>query len=167
MRDILAANAWSRTPARLPHCPITLMAASGSVTIMRRDDKPKDPAAVALGRRRQAAVTPDERAAFGKLGADASADANKRRTPEERRRIARRAALTRRMQPTWMAEMERRRRAADPPGGLSVATPPPVPVADPPLETDALADLARMIDDLSDEALTAAAAALAAQLPQD
>lgn len=59
----------------------------------------KDPAAVALGKRRIAKMTPEQLRAFHKAGSDAL----RRRSPLERRLTAQRSALTRRMRPKWMA----------------------------------------------------------------
>jgi hypothetical protein len=53
----------------------------------------KDPAAVALGKKRQAKMTADEREQFRKVAAEVKA----RRTIQERRAIARKSALTRRL----------------------------------------------------------------------
>ena len=67
------------------------------------DNSDKNPAAVALGKRRQAQMTAEERAAFVKAGGRAAGELNRKRTPEERRRIARQAAMTRRRRPKWLA----------------------------------------------------------------
>lgn len=118
---------------------------------MRGQDKAKDPAAVALGRKRQA-VTPDERRAFAQIGAEASRTANAARSPQERRAIAMRAARTRRLNPPWL------RTAA--------------PLA-PPADLTGLMELAELaramadaLDAVPDDDLAAVAAAVAAHLPQ-
>ena len=105
----------------------------------------KDPAAVALGKRRQAQMTAEERAAFVKAGGRAAGELNRKRTPEERRRIARRTAMTRRRRPKWMA--------------------PVVPIRDaPPADApDDVETLARELADLPDAAIAQIVEALKQQ----
>jgi hypothetical protein len=105
----------------------------------------KDPAAVTLGRKRQANVTPIERSAFGRLGAEAAREANAARTRDERKRISRKAARTRRLSPRWVYQP-----AAGSPGE-------PPPAAAPAGE---LAELAGALDTIEDAVLEELYAAL-------
>ena len=101
------------------------------------NERPKDPAAVALGKRRIAKMTPEEQRAFHKKGSDAL----RRRPPLERRLTAQKSALTRRMGPAWMRKQISQ---AEP-----SATPTPAPAVDP---ADAL-DLAKQLNTADDEIL--------------
>jgi hypothetical protein len=102
----------------------------------------KDPAAVALGKKRQAQMTADERAQL-RLALAAS---NASRSPAEKRRIARKAAMTRRRRPKWMS---------------SNAVETQEVSIERPATAGELAQLAGVIDRLSDEELERIAAALA------
>ena len=105
----------------------------------------KNPAAVALGKRRQAQMTADERRAFVTAGGYATAELKRKFTPEERRRIARQAAMTRRRTPRWM-------QAAAP--AVNIERPP---------TTDELARLEHAIADLPDDVLARMVAAIEEQ----
>lgn len=105
----------------------------------------KNPAAVELGRRRQAQMTAEERAAF----AAARDFANAKRTPLERREIARKAAMTRRQRPKWMAPSN--------PVEKCVA---PAATADAAGTSGELTHLDRAIDDIPDDLLEQLASAL-------
>jgi hypothetical protein len=111
------------------------------------DDKSrsKDPAAVALGRKRAAKMTPGEFAAWQRAGTEAAREANARRSPIERRFIAMKAWRSRRMMPAWMRTAQARNTA-------------PPPAVDP--LADQAAELARMIEQSSDAALEALRARL-------
>jgi hypothetical protein len=98
----------------------------------------KNAAAVEMGKRRQAKMTAEERAAF----AAARDLANAKRSPIERRAIARKAARTRRECPKWI-----RKAAADSPGE-------PAPVV------DTAAQLDRALDEIPDDLLERLASAL-------
>lgn len=110
--------------------------------------KAKDPAAVALGKRRQASMTPEERRAFVELGGAAAAEANRRRSPLERRMIAQKANRTRRLNPPWL------RAAAAP----AVAPGAPADASNAVEKQEArpdLAELAALIDAADDAAIAA------------
>ena len=110
------------------------------------DAREKDPAAVALGKRRQAQMTAEERRAFVTAGGRAAGEINRKRTPEERRRIARRTAMTRRRRPKWLAPV--------------VASRPPADVPDEPIDVETLA---RELADLPDAAIAQIVEALKQQ----
>jgi hypothetical protein len=111
----------------------------------------KNPAAVEMGKRRQAKMTAEERAKFISAGAAAAAKTNSRRTPEERRRIARKAALTRRMRPKWLTAQKNAEMSCL---GAQGRQPQPAAHADPePLEQQ----LDQVSDDLLEELYSALA----------
>jgi hypothetical protein len=120
------------------------------------DGKPrsKDPAAVALGRKRAAKMTPEEFAAWQRAGTEAAREANKTRSPIERRFIAMKAWRSRRTAPAWMRAAQKR---ADQTRPASLTYPndktgmPDSPGQDPIAEQ--AAELARMIEQAGDEAL--------------
>ena len=64
--------------------------------------KEKDPAAVALGKRRQASMTPEERTALAKAGAEAARPYMAALTPMERRMRTAKGNRTRRLNPPWL-----------------------------------------------------------------
>jgi hypothetical protein len=105
------------------------------------DDKPrsKDPAAVALGRKRAAKMTPEEFAAWQRAGTEAAREANARRSPLERRFIAMKARRGRALMPAWMRAAQKRAERKAPVAPIAVA--------------DQAAELARMIEQAGDEAL--------------
>jgi hypothetical protein len=98
-------------------------------------NKDKNPAAVALGKRRYETMTDEQREAFFR-GRD---QAHAKRTPAERSALARRSAMTRRIAgPAWL-----RKKQSDP----SAGAPPAELAAD-------LAQLDRAIDELPDDLLS-------------
>lgn len=116
----------------------------------------KDPAAVALGRKRQANMTDEEKRAFQALGTKHAAEANRRRPPEQRRQVARKAAMTRRRRPKWISEGN-----VKPPAEGNIEQARPMSHQAPAAAVD---ELARAIDELPDDTLAAIAAALAGRL---
>lgn len=102
----------------------------------------KNPAAVEMGKRRQAKMTAEERAQFISAGAAAAAERNRKRTPEERRAIARKAARTVRE-----GRGKKFTRAGSP--------------GEPPARDAELAQLSRAIETISDEELEKLYSALA------
>lgn len=64
--------------------------------------KEKDPAAVALGKRRQASMTPEQRTALAKAGAEAARPYMAALTPMERRMRTSKGNRTRRLNPPWL-----------------------------------------------------------------
>jgi hypothetical protein len=115
------------------------------------DGKPrsKDPAAVALGRKRAAKMTPEEFAAFQRAGTEAAREANARRSPLERRMIAMRAWRTRWTGPAWMRAAQKKSERN-------------TPAQDHPVShvADQAAELARMIEQAGEDALEALRAQL-------
>src|SRR5262245_98336 len=119
----------------------------------------KNPAAVALGKRRYESMTAEDRAAFF-AGRDR---ALKQRTPWERSAIARRAAMTRRLNQPWMkqdsppaapAQEWNRDSLAPPPAAPGSPGEPLEPIAPAPGELPPeLAEIARAIDECSDDLL--------------
>jgi hypothetical protein len=113
----------------------------------------KDPAAVALGKRRIAKMTPEEAAEFHRAGAKAVQASNRKRSPLERRMSGMLAWRTRRMRPAWMAKQQRSAISSQ----RSAGSPPTPPPSERELKADKLsADcsaLARLLDSASDEAL--------------
>lgn len=119
----------------------------------------KDPAAVALGRKRIAKMSDAERKTFHQAGAQAAAEANRKRTPEERRRIARQANLTRQRMPSWMKRItEKKAPAISHDAGANQGS----GVSKPGLDVPEIIHLARAIDDLPDEIIEKLADALSA-----
>ena len=110
---------------------------------MASNSAPKDPHAVALGRKRQAGKTPAERAEFARIGSAAAREANARRSPVERRMIAMKAARTRRLAPAWLRRLEQRNAAKQ---AVSVSST-PAPIA------EQAAELEQLIEQLDDETL--------------
>lgn len=100
-------------------------------------EKPKDPAAVALGKKRQASMTAEERLQWARAGAKATNAWQAKRSPLERRESARKGVRTRRLMPTWM-------RKSNQPSVVSIQ--PTAPVAD-------ATELATLLDGASDEAI--------------
>jgi hypothetical protein len=135
---------------RIPHEQLQARAIPSENATISPMTREKDPAAVALGRKRQAKMTAQERAAF----MQATAEANRKRTPAERRAIARKAAMTRRRRPKWIA--------ASNPVEKSVAA--PESSTPPGIAPDDLAQLGRAIDELPDEVLEELALALAGRM---
>ena len=105
---------------------------------MENAPREKDPAAVALGKRRIAKMTPEEQRAFHQAGAKAAHVTLSKRSPLERRMSGIRAWRTRRMRPAWMRKPAAQ--SADSPG-------------EPPAPTPDTGELARLLDGASDEAL--------------
>ena len=129
-------------------------------------------ALAALGRRRQALMTPDERREFARLGRMHSAEAHRNRTRAERAAIARKGVMTRRMAPAWMRKASQKAAAAGEctkdsretvtqPTQDRPASHPETPAAAPTVDLDALA---AAIDALDDDAIADMAKALAAKI---
>jgi hypothetical protein len=100
----------------------------------------KDPAAVALGKRRIAKMTPDEALEFHRAGAKAVQASNRKRSPLERRMSGMLAWRTRRMRPAWQKPS-------------AVSDQPPGSPGEPPAPPPDVSELARLLDSASDEAL--------------
>lgn len=106
----------------------------------------KDPAAVALGKRRQASMSAEERRAWARAGAKATNEWQAKRSPLERRESARKGVRTRRLRPAWMRKRKSNQQSV-------VSTQPPAPVSD-------AAELARLLETASDEAIARLAAVI-------
>lgn len=111
--------------------------------------KEKDPAAVALGKRRQASMTPEQRSALAKAGAEAARPYMAALTPMERRMRTSKGNRTRRLNPPWLRAAAS---SADAPGAPADAVK---------AETSGiaaeLAALAALIDAAGDDAIAALA----------
>lgn len=109
-------------------------------------EKEKDPAAVALGKRRIAKMTPAEALDFHRAGAKAVQASNRKRSPVERRMSGILAWRTRRMRPAWMAKPSYQPSAVSNQPGSSASETGVVKAPD-------TSELARLLDAASDEAL--------------
>lgn len=112
---------------------------------MNSRDRPKNPAAVALGKLAAASRTPEELRAQASKAGRAAAEQMKQRSPLERRLIAQRANRTRYLNPPWL----RKKAAPVAPAGSQDE---PAPAVAP-----GIAELYAMIENASDDALAALA----------